>query len=129
MPRKKAVASAAETERTPAHEHPHPGDHPHTHSYTQFHSHSPEDYQRLIHRMSRIIGHANSIKTMLEEQRDCSEVLVQLSAVRAALNNLGKIILEEHINQCVVDVVSLEDMESKQEVLHQLNDAIDKFIR
>ena len=54
---------------------------------------------------------------------------MQLSAVRAALNNLGKIILEEHINQCVVDVVSLEDMESKQEVLHQLNDAIDKFIR
>ena len=112
-----------------AHAHPHTEYHPHVHSYNQFHSHSPEDYQRLIHRMSRIIGHANSIKTMLEEQRDCSEVLVQLSAVRAALNNLGKIILEEHINQCVVDGVSLEDMESKQQVLRQLNDAIDKFIR
>ena len=103
--------------------------HPHVHSYAHFHSHQPEDYQRLIHRMSRIIGHANSIKTMLEEQRDCSEVLVQISAVRSALNNLGKIILEEHIKECVVDVVSLDNPDEKDQVLHNLNDAIDKFIR
>ena len=128
MPRKKAVASAAETERTPAHEHPHPGITPHAFLY-------PVPFPLaggLSAADSSYVPHHRACQfhqNLLEEQRDCSEVLVQLSAVRAALNNLGKIILEEHINQCVVDVVSLEDMESKQEVLHQLNDAIDKFIR
>ena len=73
--------------------------------------------------MSRIIGHANSVKTMIEEHRDCTEILIQISAVKSALNNLGKKILEDHINKCIVDVVGEEQLEEKQKLLEDLNDA------
>ena len=100
--------------------------HDHTHIN---HVHSDEDYRKLINRMSKIIGHANSVKTMMEEHRDCTEILIQISAVKSALNNLGKKILEDHINKCIVDVVGDEKLEEKQKLLEDLNDAIDKFIR
>ena len=102
------------------------GNHDHVHTN---HVHSDEDYKKLINRMSRIIGHANSVKTMMEEHRDCTEILIQISAVKSALNNLGKKILEDHINKCVVDVVGDEKLEEKQKLLRDLNDAIDKFVR
>lgn len=100
----------------------------HDHVHTN-HVHSDEDYKKLINRMSRIIGHANSVKTMMEEHRDCTEILIQISAVKSALNNLGKKILEDHINKCVVDVVGEEKLEEKQKLLDDLNNAIDKFVR
>ena len=100
----------------------------HEHSHSN-HKHSDEDYKKLINRMSRIIGHANSVKTMIEEHRDCTEILIQISAVKSALNNLGKKILEDHINKCIVDVVGEEQFEEKQKLLEDLNDAIDKFVR
>ena len=100
----------------------------HEHSHSN-HKHSDEDYKKLINRMSRIIGHANSVKTMIEEHRDCTEILIQISAVKSGLNNLGKKILEDHINKCIVDVVGEEQLEEKQKLLEDLNDAIDKFVR
>lgn len=75
--------------------------------------------------MSRAIGHMQAIKKMIEEDRDCSEVLMQIAAVRSAINNVGKIILKDHINHCVVD--ALEN--NNKEVLEDLNDAINKFIK
>lgn len=93
------------------------------------HKHSDEDYKKLINRMSRIIGHANSVKTMMEDHRDCTEILIQISAVKSALNNLGKKILEDHINKCVIDVVGESQLEEKEKILKNLNDAIDKFVR
>lgn len=91
--------------------------------------HSPEENARLVNRMSRIIGHANSIKTMLETNRNCTEVLVQIAAVRSALNNLGKIILEEHIEECMMDALECSSEDEKDEVLADLMDAISKFIK
>ena len=102
--------------------------HEHNHAHSN-HKHSDEDYKKLINRMSRIFGHANSVKTMMEEHRDCTEILIQISAVKAALNNLGKKILEDHINKCIVDLVGEEQLEEKQKLLKDLNDAIDKFVR
>jgi len=98
----------------------------HAHSHT----HSQEDYQRMINRMSRIIGHATAIKAMMEEERDCTDILIQISAVQSALNSLGKLMLKDHIDQCIVHAIN--DSTSEQEkmrVLNSLNEAIDKFIR
>ena len=92
------------------------------------HKHSDISKTKLLNRMSRIVGHANSIKTMIEEDRDCSEVLIQIAAVRAALNNVGKILLDDHIKYCVVEA-SHSDEADKQQVLDELTDAIDKFVR
>ena len=87
----------------------------------------PEAYirQKFPDRLSRAIGHMESIKRMVEEGRDCTEVLIQLSAVKAAINNTGKIILEDHIEHCIVDAVEHGDTKAIQE----LNKAIDRFVK
>ena len=74
--------------------------------------------------MSRAIGHMNAVKKMIEEGRDCSEVLVQLSAVKAEINNTSKVILKEHLQYCVVDAVHAND----EETLQKLMKAIDQIV-
>ena len=92
--------------------HVHP--HVHTHSHTQT--------KAVVNRLARAIGHLESVKRMVEEGRDCTEVLVQLAAVRSALNNTAKIILKDHIEHCITGA------ETDASSLQELNDAIDKFI-
>ena len=87
------------------------------------HRHEHTETRAVINRLSRAIGHLESVKRMVEDGRDCSEVLIQLAAVRAALNNTAKIILKDHIEHCLTDVEG-----GDHEALHQLNEAIDKFI-
>ncbi len=87
------------------------------------HRHEHTQTRAVVNRLSRAIGHLESVKRMVEDGRDCSEVLIQLAAVRAALNNTAKIILKDHIEHCLSDVG-----DGDNEALMQLNDAIDKFI-
>ena len=65
----------------------------HEHTHTHTHSHPHENTQMVLNRMSRAIGHMEAVKRMVEDGRDCSEVLIQIAAVRSAINNIGKIIL------------------------------------
>ena len=97
----------------------------HSHSHEHTHTHSHEHTKAVINRISRAIGHLEAIKRMVESGRDCSEVLIQLSAVRAAINNTGKIILQDHIEHCIVDAIEHGDVE----VIADLEKAIDKFIK
>ncbi|HCL03471.1 MAG TPA: hypothetical protein DHW61_13855 [Lachnoclostridium phytofermentans] len=89
------------------------------------HKHSNESKKAVINRLSRAIGHLESVKKMVEEDVDCSEVLIQLSAVRSAINNTGKVILKEHISHCIVHAIE----EGDEEVIQELDNAIDKFIK
>lgn len=98
-----------------AHEHDHSHSHPHHH----------ENTKAVLNRMNRAIGHMEAVKTMIEDGRDCSEVLIQIAAVRSAINNIGKIILEDHINHCLVDAIETGD----EQVLKDLNEAINKFVK
>lgn len=95
------------------------------HSHGHNHSHTHQNSKAVINRLSRAIGHLESIKRMVESGRDCSEVLIQLSAVKAAINNTGKVILQDHIEHCIVDAVEHGDMET----LAELHKAIDRFIK
>ena len=77
----------------------------------------------IANRLARIEGHVRSIKTMVEEGRDCSEVLVQLAAVRAAVNQVGRIVLEDHVESCLLDAAQAgaagevwEDLKKAMEV-------------
>ena len=99
--------------------------HEHPHSHADGHPHHHENTRAVLNRMSRAIGHMESIKTMIEDGRDCSEVLIQFAAVRSAINNIGKIILEDHIRHCVVDALETGD----QKVLDDLDEAINKFVK
>lgn len=89
------------------------------------HNHSHKNTKAVINRLSRAIGHLECVKRMVEEGRDCSEVLIQVSAVKSSINNIGKIILQDHIEHCIVDAVETGD----DKVLQDLNSAIDKFIK
>lgn len=97
----------------------------HSHSHEHTHTHSHEHTKAVLNRISRAIGHLEAIKRMVESGRDCSEVLIQLSAVRAAINNTGKIILQDHIEHCIVDAIEHGDVEA----IADLEKAIDKFIK
>ena len=104
----------------------------HTHTHTHIgpdgqvytHTHSHTQTKAVLNRLSRAIGHLESVKKMVESGRDCSEVLIQLAAVRSALNNTAKVILKDHIEHCVADAVVHGDSES----LEQLNRAIEQFM-
>lgn len=97
-------------------EHTH-GPHGHVHSHAQT--------KAVLNRLSRAIGHLESIKRMVESGRDCTEVLIQLSAVKSAINNTGKIILQDHIEHCIVDAVEHGD----REAIKELEKAIDRFMK
>lgn len=98
-----------------AHNHDHSHEHPHVH----------ENTKAVLNRLSRAIGHLESVKKMVENGRDCSEVLIQIAAVRSAINNIGKVILEDHIQHCIVEAVE----EDNAQALEDLCQAIDKFVK
>ena len=84
-----------------------------------------ESTKQVLNRLSRAIGHLEAVRHMVEEGRDCPEVLVQLSAVKSAINNTGKLILKDHIRHCVA-----ESMQNGDRVaLDALSDAIDRFVK
>ena len=83
-----------------------------------------EHTRAAINRLSRAIGHMNAIKKMLENGRDCSDIHIQLSAVRSEITNLSKVILKDHLNHCIVDAVRNND----EETIDALNGAIDKLL-
>ena len=87
--------------------------------------HRHTDKKNVINRLSRAIGHLESVKQMVEQGRDCSEVLIQLAAVKSAINNTGKIILKDHLNHCITDAVKNDDSKA----LEEINKAIDQFVK
>ena len=105
-----------------AHLHSHEHAHDHAHGA---HPHVHENTKAVLNRLSRAIGHLESVKKMVENGRDCSEVLIQIAAVRSAIYNIGKVILQDHIQHCLVDAVENDD----EQALDDLCQAIDKFIK
>lgn len=89
------------------------------------HSHTHTQTKAVLNRMARLIGHLESTKKMIEDGRDCSEVLIQLSAVDAAIKAVARIILKDHIEHCIVEAIKDGDEQS----IVELNKAIDQFIK
>lgn len=89
------------------------------------HVHSEEEKKAVLNRLSKAIGHLEAVRRMVERDEDCSDVLIQLAAVRAAINNTGKVVLKNHISHCIVEAVEEDD----HEALLLLDQAIDKFIK
>ena len=110
-----------------AHGHCHDHDHAymHAHGIAHSHGHVHENQKAVVNRLARAIGHLEKVKRMVEEGYDCSEVLVQLAAVRSALDNTGKVILQDHLRHCMVDAVAAGD----EAAIDELCQAIDKFMK
>ena len=88
------------------------------------HVHTHTQTKAVLNRMSKIIGHMEAIKTMVENGRDCSEVLIQLAAVKSAIGGVSRVILKDHIDHCIVDAAKENDTEA----IEELKKAIDKFL-
>ncbi|MEB3274631.1 MAG: metal-sensing transcriptional repressor [Prochlorothrix sp.] len=102
-------------------EHSHGSDH----SHGPDHKHDPQSQKRIINRLSRVEGHIRGIKTMVEEDRACPEVLIQIAAVRGALDKVARLILEEHLTDCVARAANAGDIE---EELSDLKKALDQLL-
>ena len=87
------------------------------HNHNHDHTHTRE----VVNRLARAIGHLQKVKQMVEDGEDCSQVLVQLAAVKSALNSTGKVILKDHLEHCIVHAVEDGDTE--------MPDAIDRFVK
>ena len=87
--------------------------------------HVYENQKAVVNRLARAIGHLNKVKRMVEEGYDCGEVLIQLAAVRSAIDNTGKVILNDHIRRSMLDAVQLGD----ETAVEELCDVIDKFMK
>ncbi len=110
------------------HGHEHEFEHEHTHAHghgEHAHVHSADETRAVANRLARAIGHLEHVKMMVEEGRDCSDVLVQLSAVKSALNSTGLLILQSHIEHCIVESVKSGDMSA----VTDLNKAIARYIK
>ncbi len=87
--------------------------------------HQHPNMDQVIRRLSKIIGHTQAIKRMCEEGRSCDDILTQIAAVRSALGSAGRVILQDHIENCVVESLASGDRES----LESLNKAIEKLMK
>ena len=86
---------------------------------------SEKDYKDLIHRLNRIEGQIRGIKGMVEKDAYCPEILVQVSAVNAALNSFNKVLLANHIRTCVADDIR----DGKDETVDELVKVLQKLMR
>lgn len=88
--------------------------------------HTHEIHEAVLKRLARIEGHVHGIKRMVEEDTPCPDVLVQIAAVRSALNSVGQIILEDHLRSCMVKAVKDGDFE---DAMRDLKNSLDRFIK
>ena len=97
----------------------------HEHNIAHSHGHVHEKQKAGVNRLARALGHLEKVKRMVEDGADCSEVLVQLAAVRAALDNTGKVILQDHLRHCMVDAVAAGD----EKAIDELCVAVEKYMK
>ncbi len=100
----------------------------HTHGNGQSahpHVHSEESLRRVVNRLSRIEGHIRGIKTMVQESRPCPDVLVQIAAVRGAVDRVARIILDEHLTECIARAAKEGNIEVE---IEELKAALDRFL-
>ena len=83
-------------------------------------SRSDAEYKKLINRLNRISGQINGIKKMVENSAYCTDILVQVAAVNAALNSFNKELLGEHIRTCVADNIKAGNDEVVDELVKTL---------
>lgn len=79
----------------------------------------------IAHRLARIAGHANSLKRLWEEERDYNDMLVQITAVRAALDQVARVILEQHLQQSIHEAV---EKQQPEQAIRELKEALDRFV-
>ena len=99
--------------------------HPHSDFESHPHVHSEESLRRIVNRLSRLEGHIRGVKTMVSESRPCPEVLMQIAAVRGALDRVARMILDEHLSECITRASKEGNIDTE---LEELKAALDRFL-
>ncbi|SDC45147.1 DNA-binding transcriptional regulator, FrmR family [Pelagirhabdus alkalitolerans] len=93
--------------------------------YEEHNTHRTKQEQAsLVNRLKKIEGQVRGIQKMVEEDRYCIDVMVQISAVNAALKKVGFTMMEDHVNHCVADAIQKG---SGEESVHELMNVIKQF--
>ena len=79
-----------------------------------------KEYKDLMNRLNRIEGQVRGIKKMLEENAYCPDILIQVSAISSALNSFNKVLLDNHMNTCVVENIQKGNLEVVVELTNKL---------
>lgn len=86
---------------------------------------SGKEYRDLVNRLSRVEGQVRGIRKMVENNAYCTDILIQVSAVNAALNSFNKVLLANHIRTCVADDIRA----GKEETIDELVATLQKLMR
>ena len=86
---------------------------------------SEKEYKDMIHRLNRIEGQIRGIKGMVERDAYCTDILVQVAAVNAALNSFNKVLLANHIKTCVTNDIR----EGREETVDELVTVLQKLMK
>ena len=78
-----------------------------------------------LHRLKNVEGHIRGIQRMIGEEKYCIDVIRQINAAQAALNKVSTIILEEHLNSCVITAIRGDDPNERERVLHEITDVFE----
>ena len=98
--------------------------HSHMHSVHP-HVHSEESLRKIVNRLSRIEGHIRGIKSMVQQNTPCPDVLLQIAAVRGAVDKVARIVLDEHLTECVARAAKDGNIDAEME---ELKAALDRFL-
>ena len=88
-------------------------------------AHAHAHKKSVLGRLARIEGHVRAVRRMVEQDTACPEILIQIAAVRSALNAAGRLILEDHVRGCLIDAAEEGEFEV---VFKDLKNSLDKFI-
>jgi CsoR family transcriptional regulator, copper-sensing transcriptional repressor len=97
----------------------------HEHNSQSLDSHEHIHRQKVLARLARIEGHVRAVKRMVEQDKSCPDVLVQIAAIRSALNGVGRVILDDHMRGCMVDALQKDQWE---QAFKDLSNALDRFV-
>ena len=84
------------------------------------------DADAIINRLKRIEGQMRGLIKMVEDNKSCEDILIQIGSAKSALHKTGKVILEGHLQHCLIDAIRNGD---EEEVLRRLSSAIEQFSR
>jgi DNA-binding FrmR family transcriptional regulator len=88
---------------------------------------TPDIQEQARKRIRKIAGQAAGIERMIEEDRYCVDILLQVAAIRAALDGMGKLLLRSHIETCVSDAIASGRTKARKEKIAELMEVFSKF--
>ena len=81
-----------------------------------------QKHKESLHRLKNIEGHIRGIQKMIEDDKYCIDVILQIHAVQAALNKVSTMILDGHLNSCLLTAVRGDDPDEHERVLKEITE-------